>query len=72
MADSPVLQMTRDIRKEISKEVERYFRTLRPAKLVLTFDTHAIQILVFPPSDDNFKVPGGPWTTTIRDGLVEE
>ena len=69
MADST---LTRAVRHEIAVEVERLFRLMRPKKLVITFDVHAIQILVFPPSEADFLVPGGPHTTTVRDGYVEE
>ena len=49
--------LTRAVRHEIAVEVERLFRLMR---------------LVFPPSEADFLVPGGPHTTTVRDGYVEE
>src|SRR5688572_20286664 len=72
MPVDPNTTMTREIRRDIAKEVDKLMRTVRPARMVLTFDTHAIQVIIFPPSEGVFTVPGGPHTVMIRDGNVEE
>lgn len=72
MTSISITHMSREMRHDIAKEIERCFRPLRASRLILTFDNDVLHIMVFPPSEGKFQVPAGPRTLTIRDGLVEE
>ena len=63
--------LTRDVRKEMARDIAHPYNGLS-SKVVITFDTHGIQILVFPPDQTRFVVPGGPHTLVVKDGRVEE
>lgn len=64
--------LTRQIRKEIAEEFWRDVQTIS-SKVVVTYDSHSIQVLIYPPSETQFRVPGKfPITGVMRDGLYQE
>lgn len=65
------IQLTRDIRREFAKELWRSFQ-LHASKIVVTFDTQAITVAMFPPREGKYKVTAGPHTLVVRDNIVEE
>ena len=65
-------EINRTARREIAEEIWRDVQTIA-SKLVVTFDSHAIQVLIYPPSERHYTVPGrSPVTGVMRDGLYTE
>lgn len=67
----PPIRLDRYTREDIAKEMNRVFCMIG-SKIVITCDSHAIQVIVFPPRDTHFQVPLGPYTGTIKDGVYDE
>jgi hypothetical protein len=66
--ENPVLN--KQARAEIASEIYRLFGILG-GKCVITFDHHAIQVIVFPRFGEQFLIPGDPpFTGTIRNNQL--
>lgn len=71
LTDDPPIRLDRMTREDVAKEMNRVFQMV-DSKIVCTFDSHAIQIIVFPPRESYYHVPGGPITGSMKDGVYSE
>lgn len=69
--DDDEVEFDRHIRRELALEVDRIVRTFA-SRCHITFDTNAIQIIVFPRTGAIFQITGSPVTGTMRDGAYTE
>lgn len=71
-ADLRTPLLDRNVREDIAKQMYQTFGPVA-SHITITFDTHAIQVVVFPPSHESFRMPSfGPITGVMRDGHYTE